>query len=97
MSLTDVRLFLRRLGEPLGGPSKTKEFLSWYAATSCSAPFVSGNYCLEMENRCVVVVTRYMQAFPSIMGIARNGMVRYRDLLEILPMCSISEQVRQQR
>ncbi len=29
MSLTIVRRFLRRLGEPLGGPEKFKEFVSW--------------------------------------------------------------------
>ena len=29
MSLLDVRRFLRRLGSPLGGPAKPKEFVSW--------------------------------------------------------------------
>lgn len=37
---------------------------------------------------------RYMNAYPNIVGVSKNGIVRYQDLLEVLPTCSISESVR---
>jgi hypothetical protein len=44
MPLLDVRMFLRRLGEPLGGPAKSKDFVSWY--------------CTAVEHLCAVSVVR---------------------------------------
>ncbi len=43
---------------------------------------------------CYAMHFRYMNAYPNIVGVSKNGIVRYQDLLEVLPTCSISEGVR---
>ena len=44
---------------------------------------------------CVCVLnSRYLAAFPNIMGIEADGFVKYKELLQVLPLCSIDYKVR---